>query len=54
MQMSSIKSLGLFEYVKLSSLFTGHSLLEWNKIKPNPCPEDIIGNIKNLTVPQGQ
>lgn len=24
------------------------------KIKPNPCPEDIAGNIKNPIVPQGQ
>lgn len=24
------------------------------KIKPNPCPEDIAGNIRNPIVPQGQ
>lgn len=28
--------------------------MEKKKIKPNPCPEDIAGNIKNPIVPQGQ
>lgn len=47
----------LSKCVRLSSLFTECSLLEWKKkkkIKPNPCPEDIAGNIKNPIIPQGQ
>lgn len=45
----------LSKCVRLSSLFTECNLLEWKKkIKPNPCPEDIAGNIKNPIVPQGQ